>query len=610
MPEQNHNSETSKLHSLIDDLCDSSITSENMDALNQCLESDAFSRREYLDHVCLEAQLCCLYHQTDRSDTASEATSTPLESHEAGNASRKSFIRGWNLRQTLTLAATIALVALGSSWLVYEGTKGRGLLAGISGGDDLAGRPDAVQGPVVARISGTRNCLWRGDDFIGYGSDLIAGQLLELEAGIAEVTFAGGTRVVLEGPSSFRVPDAENAELLAGRMAASIPHDSTKFSISTPRFVVSDSGAQFGLIASSNGDSEVHVFEGSVRALLLDEQGHTVKEVELADRDAARLVSHSTKVTFLSADASSFVRTLASSTGPAGGLLAIEEFDYPVGPLASQNGGFGWAGPWADIEAASDSLAPGAAKSNGVAEVSLAGCDVLSRGNRACQTGQANRIRRTLSTSLGGVFDVEELIENQDGVRLIGREGKTVYLSFLQRVSRTDDVFYGLELHRGDGNFNRVFCIGNSAEGSGYGVTSNFNSYLGEKCELLGAENTDTNFFVVRIEFRPDNQDLVTVFRNPSSLEDESQCVAAAELRGNFAFDRVSLANFEGSKTHEVDEIRVGTSFRAVTVERGRLEDPLATYQRGERLRVSELRPEKMGISADLFTMLLGVVCF
>ena len=97
--------------------------------------------------------------------------------------------------------------------------------------------------------------------------------------------------------------------------------------------------------------------------------------------------------------------------------------------------------------------------------------------NRAVQSGQQNRIRRSLSTSIGGVFDAAGLVENQDGMRLIGRDGTTVYLSFLQRVNKIDDVFYGLELHRNDGNANRVLCIGNGAEQCGYGVTSNVNVY-------------------------------------------------------------------------------------------------------------------------------------
>ena len=204
------------------------------------------------------------------------------------------------------------------------------------------------------------------------------------------------------------------------------------------------------------------------------------------------------------------------------------------------------------------------------------------------QTAQQNRIRRSLGTSVGGVFDAAGLVENQDGVRLIGRDGTTVYLSFLQRVDKINDVFYGLELHRGDGNANRVLCIGNGAEGTGYGVTSNVNVYGQRNFPSLGKENTETNFFVVRITFGAGNRDRVEVFRNPASLVDETACKADAELVGNFAFDRISLGNFNGTKIHEVDEIRVGTTFRAVTGRRGRGPDrlvPSVAFGAGSRER-------------------------
>ena len=124
------------------------------------------------------------------------------------------------------------------------------------------------------------------------------------------------------------------------------------------------------------------------------------------------------------------------------------------------------------------------------------------------------------------MFDAAGLVENQDGVRLIGRDGTVVYLSFLQRVDKINDVFYGLELHRGDGNANRVLCIGNGVDGTGYGVTSNFNVYGQRNFPSLGKENTDTNFFVVRITYGAGNRDRVEVFRNPASLVDENACKA------------------------------------------------------------------------------------
>jgi len=159
-----------------------------------------------------------------------------------------------------------------------------------------------------------------------------------------------------------------------------------------------------------------------------------------------------------------FVRSMLPSSGLHDGLLAYESFDYPEGPLAAQNGGFGWAGTWFDI---ADDIEAGPS-SNRVMSGSLAIEGIMPQGNRAAQTSQKNRIRRSLSTSVGGVFDVAGLVENQDGLRLVGRDGQEVYISFIQKVSALGDNFYGVELYRGDGNPNRVLCVGHGVEGTGF----------------------------------------------------------------------------------------------------------------------------------------------
>ena len=116
------------------------------------------------------------------------------------------------------------------------------------------------------------------------------------------------------------------------------------------------------------------------------------------------------------------------------------------------------------------------------------------------------------------------------------------------------------------GNANRILSIGGGAEGTGYGVTSNVNDYGPGNYPSLGKENTEVNFFVVvKISFGVDNRDTVEIYRNPVSLRDEQACSIDAVLKGNFAFDRISLGNFGGDKLHEVDGIRVGTHFLAVT---------------------------------------------
>jgi hypothetical protein len=350
-----------------------------------------------------------------------------------------------------------------------------------------------------------------------------------------------------------------------------VPQRASGFEVATSRVNIIDVGTEFGLMAEPEGATEIHVFNGLVKAQLLDERGQQVRTVELNSSEGARIQPANALVALIPGRDEEFVRTLSVALGPHDGLFAYDGFNYPAGPLAEQNGGFGWAGPWFNVEADTGQDAT----SNGVATGSLEFEGLVPLGNRAVQTAHQNRVRRSLGTSVGGVFDAAGLVENQDGMRLVGRDSTVVYLSFLQRVDKTADVFYGLELHRSDGNANRVLCIGHGAEGTGYAVTSNYNVYGQRNSPKLGVEDTQANFFVVRMTFGPGNRDRVEVFRNPESLIDEKACIVDAELSGNFAFDRISLGNFHGTKIHEVDEIRVGTTFRAVTGRRTRGPDRL-----------------------------------
>jgi len=556
------------LDALLSQWCDGTLDAEGSARLDSLLTRDERARRCYTNYMFLHAELYS-QHATLRmvDGPGSEECSVSKLSASSRNRRSSSSSLWW-----VAVAAAFVGVAAVSSWLTYV-LSGRSLPVSVA----VSPRVDGTwQGaPTVAKITATRNCLWQAtSEGVGFGTRLHAGQRLELAAGLVEITFDDGAAVVLEGPATFEVRDRGRSALHAGRLAASVPPRAQGFEVATARVNVIDVGTEFGVMAEPEGTTEIHVFNGFVKAQLLNERGQAVRLVELNTSEAARIQPALSLVARIPARDEEFVRTLSIAPGPHDGLYAYEGFNYPIGPLAEQNGGFGWAGPWfnveLDVEAGSNS--------NGIQAGSLEYQGVVPMGNRAVQTAHQNRIRRALSTSVGGVFDAAGLVENQDGMRLVGRDGTVVYLSFLQRVSKTSDVFYGFELHRSDGNANRVLCIGHGAEGTGYGVTSNYNVYGQRNFPALGEENTTTNFFVVRMTFGPGNRDRVEVLRNPQSLVDESLCKVDTELVGNFAFDRISLGNFHGSKIHEVDEIRVGTTFRAVTGRRGRGPDRLMPH--------------------------------
>jgi hypothetical protein len=543
-------------------LCNGTLSEETGRALDELLRDDPVARRLYTDYMWLHASLysengsLAGLHATPvpgREDADRVVLTMSDVNREAMNSKSR---RRWSGRMQ-ALAALLAGVAAIASWGIYKAARD-----GSSGSDAEMAQRNAGDGAVVAQITGTHNCRWaRPELAIDYGSTLRTGQRVELDEGLAEITFENGATVLLEGPASFVVDAADKLGLASGRLAAIVPQRAGGFRIHTQTLDVFEVGAEFGVWAQESGAAELHVFNGLVKADVRGGDGRTLRRLELNGAEAVRINPTSTTVVEFPADDAKFVRNISPASGPHDGLLAYEGFRYPEGPLEAQNGGFGWAGPWfttnADQEAGPDS--------NSVKAGSLTVGGMVPVGNRAMLSAHYNRIRRQLATSVGGVFDAAGLVENLDEVRLVGRDGKQVYISFLQRVSKTGDGFYGVELHRGDGNGNRVLCIGNGADEAGYGATSNVNVFGKQNLPSLGAENAEANFFVVKMTFGVENRDVVEVYRNPASLRDETACTPTAVLRGNFAFDRISLANFDGTKVHEADEIRVGSHFLAVT---------------------------------------------
>lgn len=549
-----------ELERLVSSYCHGTLTEEEAATLNSLLETDASAREFYNNYMFLHAEL-----YTQSASIGCESLVARMEEREVEIARAVLLAERRMPHAWLAIAASLIAVAFGSSWLTFLAMHSSAPEKQLTQADDPVDRTLPV-----AKITATRNCQWNGPSGdLGYGETLFAGQQLDLVAGLVEVTFIDGAQVVLEGPAKFDVKATDLAELHAGRIAAVVPERARGFEVATNGLNVVDWGTEFGMLAEGD-EAEVHVFRGMVMAHVLDAAGQQITEVELNTQQAARITPASSMVARIPARDDEFVRSLSVVSGPHDGLYAYEDFNYPEGPLSEQNGGFGWAGAWSSLE----SVDPKGA-TNRVALGGLEYEGMSPSTNRVLQSGQQNRVRRSLSTSIGGVFDAAGLVENQDGTRLIGQDGTTVYLSFLQRVDKTDDVFYGVELHRNDGNANRVLCIGNGAEGCGYGVTSNVNVYGLQNFPSLGEENTQTNFIVVKIIFGAGNHDRVRVYRNPESLVTEESCVVDAELVGNFAFDRISLGNFNGTKLHEVDEIRVGTTFLAVTGRRSRGPDRL-----------------------------------
>jgi hypothetical protein len=155
--------------------------------------------------------------------------------------------------------------------------------------------------PSVAWLVNAQNCQWTGSAIRG---DLQPGRVLSLEGGLAEVRFAGGASVVLEGPARLELLSAHSARLLTGRLAANVPEAARGFQILSPQGRVVDLGTEFGMIVGDDGSTEVHVFEGKVEA-----HGSAGK-VDLLERQSAQISGEGVALD-ASAEAAGVVRLIA-----------------------------------------------------------------------------------------------------------------------------------------------------------------------------------------------------------------------------------------------------------------------------------------------------------
>jgi autotransporter-associated beta strand protein len=234
------------------------------------------------------------------------------------------------------------------------------------------------------------------------------------------------------------------------------------------------------------------------------------------------------------------------------GLLAYEGFDYAaaVGSLPGKSGGLGWGAAWTNVNGSGIDVSNGnlAAGTN-----APAGYDTHSLGNSAL-TPNAQRDGRLLDTSLGGRFGAAGYI---DGSGNIGADGKTIYLSFLQQPNGTTK-FYEFEFHRGDlGDPGRIGGIGNDTGNPTVALrTGGFQT-------LIGPGSTGVNLYVVRIDFKPGNDD-VYVYQNPISATEPAFATLTQFDASDMSFNGISFGAFENGRTVVHDEIRIGQAWSDV----------------------------------------------
>jgi len=135
--------------------------------------------------------------------------------------------------------------------------------------DPIPVEPAPVSQPpvLVAQIVGANELVWSNEDAaLPLEADLHQGQMLDLAAGLLEIEFGDGARLILEGPAKFVVQSRDAGGLQLGKLVAHVPDEARGFTIQTPGVKIVDLGTEFGVSVDEKSDSEMTVLEGEVTA--------------------------------------------------------------------------------------------------------------------------------------------------------------------------------------------------------------------------------------------------------------------------------------------------------------------------------------------------------
>ena len=235
-------------------VCHGSAPEAEMRALNALLRSDASARDEYLLRVELHTRLASdrdLFSRVEDAVANGRAPVVNLDDWRNAPSPDPRVPTTWRrLGQVLALAACLILSATGVWSLWFKRPAPR----------------NGATSTAVAMLTRAVDARWSKRTATPRVGGALEPGWLRLEAGLAQVVFYSGTRVVIEGPAELQLLSPTEAACPTGRLLAEVPQAARGFRLKTDQLNVVDLGTAFGIDATQ-GWTEVHVFKGKVELL-------------------------------------------------------------------------------------------------------------------------------------------------------------------------------------------------------------------------------------------------------------------------------------------------------------------------------------------------------
>jgi hypothetical protein len=260
------------------------------------------------------------------------------------------------------------------------------------------------------------------------------------------------------------------------------------------------------------------------------------------------------------------IGTLTGTTPARAVVIAEESFDYEAGTqLKGANGGTGWDGAWF--------VSPSVRSDNQVAAGSLTYDGLTRRGNRMKQIGGDVRSFRKIDTSRK---EVAPFVVDGEYGKTFGKDGTTIWISFLISVSSYPKVAYG-GIHLcdglgdltkdpfGDKKAHQRISLGRSNMSKHWylGRVTNGGPRSGKWESNVRADDT-VRFLVYRFDLKEgDETAYLFIDPVPGKEPDVKTAAITATNVSDFRFNTLSVGAGGGAEFF-LDEIRIGTEFKDV----------------------------------------------
>jgi hypothetical protein len=140
----------------------------------------------------------------------------------------------------------------------------------------------------IAELVNAVGVEWGSLNPISHGKALSAG-LLKFAKGIVELQFYRGARMVIEGPAVLELISDMEVCCHLGKLRAAVPPPAHGFKIRTPGLQLIDLGTEFAMDVGTEGQAEVHVFDGKV-TMSSTATAIAASQYELVEGEAARFL--------------------------------------------------------------------------------------------------------------------------------------------------------------------------------------------------------------------------------------------------------------------------------------------------------------------------------